>query len=103
MFTEALSLEAFEEAIVDDTSKIIIDFVSRTCAPCKALGVTLQDFSKKYPKQKIIKVDVEIINELARKFFVRSVPTLIILQDGEVKTQWTGTCSEKKLLELLEE
>lgn len=101
MFTEAMTLEAFEEEIAGDDNKIIIDFVSRACCPCKVLSKTLEEFSKKYPSQKIIKIDVEIVSELARRYFVRSVPTLIILKAGEVVQQWTGTCSEVKLLQLL--
>lgn len=77
---------------------VLIDFFSPTCAPCRALAPTFETLAAQYgDRYKFCKVDVDAQDDLTERFRILSVPTLVLLQDGEVIHRVSGVRSEKEL------
>jgi thioredoxin 1 len=80
--------ENFNELIKGETP-VLVDFSAEWCGPCKMMGPVLEQLKGKMAdKIKILKVDVDNNRELASRYNIRSVPTLMLFQDG--KTKWSG-------------
>ncbi len=87
---ERLSKENFDEAI-KSVEKVLVDFYSDSCVPCKKLNPVLGDLEDEHESEiKIYKVNTNFDSELAQKFNVLSTPTLILFKNGEEKERKTG-------------
>jgi thioredoxin 1 len=80
--------EKFNELINGETP-VLVDFSAEWCGPCKMMAPVLEQLKEKMEdKVRIVKIDVDNNRELAFKYNIRSVPTLMLFQDG--KTKWSG-------------
>ena len=86
-----------EELIKD--GKFLVDFYAQWCGPCKMMHPVLENISDKI---NIIKVDIDKFQEIANKYKVMSVPTLIFFKSGEKVLEKVGYTSEEELLEIIE-
>ena len=85
-FTEA----NFEE-LLSSNKVVVADFWATWCGPCKAMGPSIDELAAQYEGQALIgKVDVEENNDLAEKYAIRSVPTIIFFKDGEMVDKQVG-------------
>ncbi|MGB0154443.1 MAG: thioredoxin [Verrucomicrobiales bacterium] len=81
---------------------VVIDFWSEHCGPCKMLSPVLDEVAAEIgDAAKVTKVDVMAERELAMKFGIRAVPTLIFMKDGEVKETKTGIMMKDAIIEKL--
>ena len=69
----------FEKEI--EKGKVLVDFYASWCGPCKMLSPVIEEFSEKYSDIKFLKVNVDNELQLAQKFNVMSIPTLILFED----------------------
>lgn len=77
---------------------VVIDFMATWCGPCRIQDPILEDLKKKFgDKVEFRKIDVDKDNELANKYLIRAVPTLIIEKDGEIFKKYVGVISLKEL------
>ena len=82
---------------------MIVDFFATWCGPCKMLSPVLERVHEKYGDSlKIIKIDIDKHEELAREYEVMSVPTLFFYLNGEVVSQRSGFISENDLCNIIE-
>ena len=81
---------------------VIVDFFATWCGPCRMLGNVLEELSKEREDIKILKIDTDEFSELAMKFGVMSIPTILFYKDGEMINKNIGFCDKEKLLSLLE-
>lgn len=94
-----ITQENFENEVVNSNIAVLVDFWAAWCGPCKMLGPVIGELAKEYDgKIKIVKVDVDDNPELAAKFGVMSIPTLIIFNKGVVAAQTAGALSKEKLI-----
>lgn len=89
----------FDEEIKEGS--VIVDFFATWCGPCKMLGTVLEELSKEREDIKILKIDTDEFSELAMKFGVMSIPTVLFYKDGEMVNKNIGFCDKEKLLSLL--
>lgn len=76
-----LANENFSELI--SNGLVLVDFYAVWCGPCKMMHPVIEEFSKNNASVKVIKVDVDEHQDLARNYAVMSIPTLILFKDGE--------------------
>jgi len=79
-------------------SKEILQFSAAWCQPCKILSPRMEKLNLE-GKINYIKIDVDSDTELSTKYGVRNIPTLILLENGEVKNRVTGVQSEQQLID----
>lgn len=97
-----LTAESFPKEIESFTGTVLIDFFAEWCTPCKMLTPVIEDVASNAGKGvKICKVNVESEKELAKKFGIMSVPTLVVLKNGEVKNRSIGVTGKKAILDML--
>ncbi len=97
-----LTGENFIDEVEQSSVPVIIDFWSEHCGPCKMLSPVLDEVAEEIGgKAKVTKVDVMANRDLAVKFGIRAVPTLIFMKDGEVKETKTGIMLKDAIVEKL--
>ncbi|MEC8826687.1 MAG: thioredoxin [Verrucomicrobiota bacterium] len=97
-----LSNDNYVSEAEDASVPVVIDFWSEHCGPCKMLSPVLDEVAAEIgDAAKVTKVDVMAERELAMKFGIRAVPTLIFMKDGEVKETKTGIMMKDAIIEKL--
>ena len=88
--------------VLDSATPVLVDFWAEWCSPCKMIAPVLDDLSTELSgKLKIVKVDVDANRDLAAQFSIRSIPTLLLFKQGQVKGQMVGAMSKAALKEKL--
>ncbi|HKT11113.1 MAG TPA: thioredoxin [Terriglobia bacterium] len=91
------------QALEKDSKPTFVDFWAEWCAPCRAMEPTFEKLAENYSGQfNFAKVNVDEAPELAGKFAIRSIPTLILVKDGKVAEQLIGTRSYGELAKVLD-
>lgn len=100
MATTTLTVDSFDEAISTSEQPIIVDFWAEWCGPCKMIAPVLDEIATENAgKLAVGKVNVDENPDLARRFEVMSIPTLIVFKDGEPVKRLVGAKNKAGLLE----
>jgi thioredoxin 1 len=79
-----LTQQEFESKVIESRQPVLVDFYADWCAPCRVVGPVLDQIAEDYANRvDVYKVDVDTSPELASRFGVRSIPTLVVFKDGE--------------------
>ena len=93
----------FQAEVLDKKGIALVDFWAEWCGPCRMIGPIIEELSSDYDgKALIAKVDVDTNSELSQKYGVRSIPTILILKDGEVVDKHVGVATKQALAEKIE-
>lgn len=95
---EIITGKQFEE--VTKKGVVLVDFFATWCAPCRMMGMMLEEIEEETKDQfKIVKIDVDNDEAIARKFGILSIPTLILFVNGELKEKHVGIWQKDDLIE----
>ena len=90
------------DGIKSDTPALV-DFWAEWCGPCKMIAPLLEEAASEYAdKMSIVKLNVDESPNIAQKFGIRSIPTLMLFKDGAVQAQKLGAMSKSQLTEFLD-
>jgi thioredoxin 1 len=96
IFTDA----NFEDEVVNSELPVLIDLWAIWCGPCKMIGPIVEELAEEYEgKLKVGKLDVDANQQTAIKYGVRSIPTVLIFKDGEVKETIIGAVPKSVFVE----
>lgn len=97
----SISKNNFQKEVLESDRPVLLDFWAGWCGPCKSLSPIIDEISAEYPEIKVFKVNIDEEQELASKFDIMSVPTLLIIKEGKVVNQSVGLKSKNQILEML--
>lgn len=81
----------FSEEVINTDKPVLVDFWAPWCGPCKMVAPVVEDISKEYSdKLKVVKVNVDENAEIAGKYQVVNIPTLMLFKDGDVINTMVG-------------
>ena len=91
-----LDTNSFEKEVLNCSGVVLVDFWAEWCGPCKMLAPVLEEMADEYKQVKFVNVDEN--NELAIKFGIRSIPTMMIFKNGEKVDQLVGLKQKNELV-----
>ena len=88
----------FQETVLDTDKLTVVDFWAQWCGPCRAIAPIIEELSNEYDESVLVgKVDVDTNQDLAMKYAIRSIPTILILKNGEVLERHVGAITKPAL------
>lgn len=89
-----------DEVFNDEIKKglVLVDFYADWCGPCRMLAPVIEDVANELPNVKIIKINVDEREDVARTYGVMSIPTVILFEDGEIKKKQVGFMPKEVLM-----
>ena len=97
-----ITSDNFEQEVLKSDKKVLVDFWASWCGPCRMLSPIIDEVAKSTDKVKIGKVNVDEESDLATKFAVMSIPTLILFENGKPVKQIVGVQSKEAILKMIE-
>ena len=102
MLEISLTNKNFEEEVLKEEKTVLVDFFATWCGPCKMLAPILSQIAEEYKdKVKIGKINVDEQGELALKYGISSIPTLILFKNGKVIKTSIGFKSKEEIEQML--
>ena len=96
--------QSFDVDVVQANIPVLIDFWAVWCGPCKAIAPTIEEIAGDYAgKVKVGKLNVDLNQNTAMQYGVRSIPTLLIMKSGEVVSQIVGAVPKENITKALNE
>ena len=92
----------FQNEIMDSEKTVLLDFWAPWCAPCRMVVPIIEEIAGERPDIKVGKINVDEQPELASKFGIISIPTLVVMKNGKIVQQVSGVRPKNAILEMLQ-
>jgi thioredoxin 1 len=97
----ALNKENFDKEVLESDKPVLVDFWAEWCGPCKMLSPVVEQIADEREDIKVCKVNIDDEMELALKYNVMSIPTVISFDRGELKKRTVGVCPKDEILAII--
>ena len=91
----------FHKEVLNSEKPVLLDFFASWCGPCRMVGPILDEIAEEREDIKVCKVDIDEQPELASRFRIMSVPTLMVLKDGNIVDQSVGARPKHQILAMV--
>ena len=91
----------FQNEVMNSDKPVLLDFWAPWCAPCRMVVPIIEEIAGERPDIKVGKINVDEQPELASKFGIMSIPTLVVMKNGKIVTKVSGARPKKAILEML--
>ena len=98
-----ITSQDFEKEVLQNEKEVLIDFYADWCGPCKMLAPIIEEIAKENEKIKVVKINVDESEDLAMKYQVMSIPTLIIMKNGQIIKRSVGFVEKDEILNMINE
>ena len=91
----------FQNEVMNSDKPVLLDFWAPWCAPCRMVVPVIEEIAGERPDIKVGKINVDEQPELASKFSIMSIPTLVVMKNGKIVQQVSGARPKNAILEML--
>lgn len=100
---QEFSDQNFEQEVLKSDKPVLVDFWAEWCAPCRMIAPAVEAVATEYAgRAKVGKLNVDVNQSITSRYNIRSIPTLLVFKNGEIKEQLVGTTSKDNLAKLLD-
>ena len=103
MAVMTITKENFEKEVLASREPVLLDFWASWCGPCRMVSPIVDEIAEEVTDKKVGKVNVDEQPELAERFGVMSIPTLVVMKNGKIAQQAVGARTKSDILAMLEE
>ena len=96
-----ITKDNFEQEVLSSDKPVLLDFWASWCGPCRMVSPIVDEIAEEREDIKVGKVNVDEESELAARFRVMSIPTLVVMKDGEIVNQAVGARPKAQILAML--
>ncbi|HIY05980.1 MAG TPA: thioredoxin [Candidatus Evtepia faecigallinarum] len=92
-----INLENFDQQVAQSSAPVLVDFWAAWCGPCSMLSPVVEELAQEHPEIAFGKVNVDEVPELAQRYQISAIPTLLLFRDGKPVDMSVGVKSKKEL------
>ena len=98
-----LNAENFDAEVLRSDKPVLVDFWAEWCAPCRMLAPTISEIANDYDgRLKVAKLNVDHFGDIAARYQIRGIPTILVFNDGEVHDQMVGAGSKENIVRMVD-
>lgn len=96
-----ITSENYKKEVLESDKAVLIDFYADWCGPCRIMGPIIDEIAEEIDSIKVRKINVDENQDLAMKYNVMSIPTIVLIKNGEVSKIFVGVRDKNEILEAI--